>query len=168
VPQKSCSLYLVRHAIAAERGSDWPDDAKRPLTSKGISRMRDVVAGLDDLDARIELVLTSPFVRARQTADVLANGLKPAPSIEILDALAPGNTPAKVAEALASAGASRSLALVGHEPDIGELAAWLVGAKTPLAFKKGGVCRIDIAWPPAAGTGQLIWLATPKMLRGLS
>ena len=168
MPPKSCSLYLVRHAIAAERGTDWPDDTKRPLTSKGISRMRDVVAGLDDLEVRIEVVLTSPLVRARQTADLLANFLKPAPSIEILDVLAPGNTPAKVAEALGSVSTHRSVALVGHEPGLGELAAWLVGAKAPFEFKKGGICRIDLAWPPAAGAGQLIWLATPKMLRGLS
>jgi phosphohistidine phosphatase len=167
-PQKSSSLYLVRHAIAAERGSDWPDDTKRPLTSKGISRMRDVVAGLDDLEVRIELVLTSPLLRAKQTADLLANGLKPVPAVEILNELGPGGAPAKVAEALGSVSARRSVALVGHEPGLGELAAWLVGAKTPFEFKKGGICRIDLPGPPMGGSGQLIWLATPRMLRSLA
>jgi phosphohistidine phosphatase len=168
VPQKSCSLYLVRHAIAADRGSDWPDDAKRPLTSKGISRMRDVVEGLDDLEVAIELVLTSPLLRAKQTADLLAAGLKPAPAVEILAELVPGTAPAKMAEALGTAGGRRSIAVVGHEPGLGEFAAWLVGARTPFEFKKGGVCRIDVPALPPAGNGQLIWLATPKMLRSLA
>jgi len=168
VPQKSCSLYLVRHAIAADRGSDWPDDTKRPLTSKGISRMRDVVEGLNDLEPRIELVLASPLVRAKQTADVLVAGLKPTPAVEICAELAPGTTPAKLAEALGALGARRSIALVGHEPGLGELAAWLVGAKTPFEFKKGGICRIDVPALPPTGSGQLRWLATPKMLRSLA
>lgn len=168
MPQKSCSLYLVRHAIAAERGDDWPDDTKRPLTSKGISRMRDVVAGLDDLEARIEVILTSPLVRAKQTADLLAAGLKPAPSVEICAELVPGTAPTKLAEALGAFGGRRSIALVGHEPGLGELAAWLVGAKTPFEFKKGGVGRIDVMALPPTGNGQLIWLATPKMLRALA
>jgi len=167
VPSKSCSLYLVRHGIAAERGSEWPDDAKRPLTSKGISRMRDVAAGLDALEADIDIVLTSPLVRARQTADLLAEAIKPAPEVEIFAELAPGTSPAKVAEALARLDAYDGVALVGHEPGLGELAAWLVGAKSPFDFKKGGVCRIDVAKLPPTGNGQLVWLATPKMLRRL-
>jgi phosphohistidine phosphatase len=168
VPQKSCSVYLVRHAIAADRGSDWPDDTKRPLTSKGISRMREVVDGLNDLEVRIELVLTSPLVRAKQTADLLAAGLKPAPPVEIIAEMVPGTPPAKLAEALGPMSGRRSIALVGHEPGLGELAAWLVGAKAPFEFKKGGVCRIDVQALPPAGNGQLIWLATPRMLRSLA
>lgn len=165
---KTCSLYLVRHAIAADRGDDWPDDAKRPLTSKGISRMRDVVAGLGALEARVELILSSPLVRARQTADLLAAGLKPAPEIETLPELAPGIAPAKMAEALAAHDSRRAIALVGHEPGLGEFAAWLVGSKTAFEIKKGGVCRIDVPKLPPVGNGQLIWLATPKMLRSLA
>jgi phosphohistidine phosphatase len=168
VPQKSCSLYLVRHAIAAERGSEWPDDAKRPLTSKGISRMRDVVQGLNELEPRIELVLTSSLVRAKQTGDVLVAGLKPTPEVDVCAELVPGTAPAKLAEALGALGGRRSIALVGHEPGLGEFAAWLVGGKTPFEFKKGGVCRIDVPALPPVGNGQLRWLATPKMLRALA
>jgi len=167
VRSKSCVLYLVRHAIAADQGDDWPDDAKRPLTAKGISRMRDVVAGLDALEARVDLVLTSPLVRAKQTAELLAHGLKPSPPVETLAELAPGTSPAKIAEALAKHD-GRALALVGHEPGLGELAAWLVGSRTPFEFKKGGVCRIEVQKLPPTGNGQLIWLATPKMLRALA
>ncbi len=67
-----CELYVVRHAIAAERGADWPDDDKRPLTEKGIARFKDGVAGLTWLDVVLDEIFTSPLVRAKQTADLLA------------------------------------------------------------------------------------------------
>jgi phosphohistidine phosphatase len=87
--------------------------------------------------------------------------------MRVLPALAPGGPPPKVAEAIAGHRAPAGVALVGHEPDLGELAAWLIGAKAPLPFKKGGICRIDLAGPVAARAGQLVWFATPKMLRAL-
>jgi phosphohistidine phosphatase len=167
MPSKECSLYLIRHAVAEDRSDDWPDDTKRPLTNKGAAKMREVVAGLAALDPQIEDVLTSPLVRAKQTADLLLEGLLPAPRLSIVPALAPGGSPQQIAEALAGHSGAAAVALVGHEPGLGELAAWLVGAKTPFAFKKGGMCRIDVAKLPPAGSGQLIWLAPPKMLRAL-
>ena len=69
------SIYLVRHAIAAERGDDWPDDAKRPLTHGGAAKMRRISRGLRALDPAIDLIAASPLVRARQTAEILAEGL---------------------------------------------------------------------------------------------
>jgi phosphohistidine phosphatase len=164
-PSKTRKIYLVRHGIAADRGDDWPDDAKRPLTSKGVARMRQIVRGLRHLDIVLDLVLTSPLVRARQTAALLVEGLKPVPTLVVTPALTPGTPPAQTAEALAEFRKARRVALVGHEPGIGELAAWLVGANTPVPFKKGGICRIDVASFPPTGSGQLIWLATPRMLR---
>ena len=70
-----CELYLVRHAVAAERGEEWPDDSKRPLTARGIARFKEVVQGLNVLDVAIDEVFTSPLIRAKQTADVLAAGV---------------------------------------------------------------------------------------------
>jgi len=161
------TLYLVRHAVAEERSDEWPDDDKRPLTHDGKVRMRQVVAGLRELDPDIDVVLTSPLVRAMQTAEILVDGLKPRPSLKEARVLAPDGTPAKVAEVVGAVRDARGLALVGHEPNLGELAAWLIGARMPLPFKKGGICRIDLAGPPAARSGQLLWFATPKMLKGL-
>ena len=89
-------LYLVRHAIAADRGSDWPDDSKRPLTEQGISRFKDAVKGLRRLDVEIDEIFTSPLVRARQTAELLAAGLEGKSPVKTLDALAPGHTAAAV------------------------------------------------------------------------
>jgi phosphohistidine phosphatase len=163
----SRTLYLVRHAIAAERGPDWLDDAKRPLTHKGIARMREIVDGLRELEAEIDVLLTSPLVRARQTAELVMQGLKPAPSLAVVTALEPGGPPAGVLAAIGQYGNAKGIALVGHEPGLGELAAHLIGTPMPLVFKKGGVCRIDLAGAAEPGAGQLIWLATPAMLRAL-
>jgi phosphohistidine phosphatase len=117
----------------------------------------------------LDLVITSPLVRAEQTADILVKGLGGEPKLMTAPALAPGGSPAAVAEAVGALTKGRSLAIVGHEPGLGELAAWLIGARQPLPFKKGGVCRIDVAdWPPTAKSGTLVWFATPKMLRALA
>ena len=158
-------LYLVRHAIAAERGAKWPDDTKRPLTHKGRARMRQAVQGLDALGATIDLVLTSPLVRAQQTAAILAEELDSAPDVAVLDVLAPDHRPLDVATALGSQPRPKSVALVGHEPDMGELAAWLIGAKEPLPFRKGGICLIEAPVLPPGRNCALIWFATPRMLR---
>lgn len=161
-------LYLVRHGIAEERGDEWPDDAKRPLTSKGLARLRGIARGLRELGVDVDVVLSSPLVRAKQTAEVLVDGLRPVPSLTVISALSPGISPAQLTEALHSYRKAKGIALVGHEPGIGELGAWLIGAKTPLSFKKGGVCQIECSVPATHGAGQLVWFATPKMLRALA
>jgi phosphohistidine phosphatase len=161
-------IYLVRHAIAAERGDDWPDDTKRPLTERGISRFKESVGGLKELDAVIDEIFTSPLVRARQTADLLAAGVDGRPSVKLLDALAPGTPPATVMAQLAKAAKRRRIALVGHEPDLGELAAYVIGARRPMPFKKGGICRIDVAGLTSKAAGTLVWFVTPKVLRKLA
>lgn len=161
-------LYLVRHAIAAERGDDWPDDNKRPLTTRGIHRFKDSLPGLKELELSIDEIFSSPLVRAKQTADLLAAGLQGSPPVKFLDALAPGHTPTVVMSQLAKAAKRQRIALVGHEPDLGELAAHLIGASRPLAFKKGGMCRIDVGGISTKRTGSLIWFVTPKVLRGLA
>jgi phosphohistidine phosphatase len=162
-----CELYVVRHAIAAERGDDWPDDDKRPLTDKGIVRFKDGVAGLKWLGVEIDEIFTSPLVRAKQTADLLAAGVSGKPSVKLLGALAPGQAPDEVMAQLARAAKRRRIALVGHEPGLGELAAHLLGGKRPLEFRKGGVCRIDLQGLTENRPGSLIWFVTPKMLRHL-
>lgn len=159
-------LYLVRHAIAAERGPEWPDDARRPLTERGAARMRQVMKGFVALDEPLSLVLTSPLTRALETAEIVAAAFDRRPPVRVLPALAPGVTASDAAAAIAAAARSaRRVALVGHEPDLGTLAAWLIGARQPVRFKKGGICRIDVThWPPDRH-GQLAWMAPPKMLR---
>ena len=161
------SVYLVRHAIAAERGAEWPNDDERPLTSRGAARFREVVAGLAALGVSFDEILTSPAVRTIQTAELLAQGLTAAPPIVELAALSPTGSIAAVLGELAKRVDRDAVALVGHEPAIGTLAARLAGAATPFEFKKGAVCRIDFDRPVAVGDGRLVWFAPPRLLRQL-
>jgi phosphohistidine phosphatase len=160
-------LYLVRHAIAADRGEEWPDDDKRPLTVRGVSRFKDGVAGLRKIGVEVDEIFTSPLVRAKHTADLLADGLPGKPPVKTLDGLAPGHTPTSVMAQLARAARRRRIAIVGHEPGLGELAAHLIGAGRALPFKKGGVCRIDVESLTSRRPGALSWFVTPGMLRRL-
>jgi phosphohistidine phosphatase len=158
-------LYLIRHGEADERGKAYPDDSKRPLTSQGIARLRKEARALNTLGIGFDQIITSPLARTRQTADVLAETLKSKPSVSASDALAPAGTPSAVIQEVTRHMRKARIALVGHEPNIGELAARLIGARTPLEFKKGAICRIDFEVFPPKGAGQLRWFLTPKMLR---
>lgn len=162
-----CSLFLMRHGLAAEQGAEYPNDYDRPLTSEGIERLRQQVAGLRALDVHLDRVLTSPLVRAAQTAGILAAGVGCEAPLIIVDALRPGGRFAAVIAALSRLGDDRAVALVGHMPSIGLLAARFMGAQGPLQFKKGSVCRIDAETLPPAGVGQLQWHVPPRALRAL-
>lgn len=158
-------LYIVRHAIAAQRGPAWPDDSKRPLTERGVERFKEVVGGLVWLGVQIDVILTSPLVRAKQTAEFLSSGMPAKPPVKMVDALAPGHAPGEVMDQVAREARGKAhVAVVGHEPDLGELAAHLLGAKRPVPFKKGGVACIDMDAFSSRG-GTLAWLMPPKALR---
>jgi phosphohistidine phosphatase len=160
-------LYLIRHAIAAERGDAWPDDSKRPLTEDGIARMRKAARGLARLDVTIDVVLSSPLVRARQTADIVAAAQDTRPSVVNIESLAPGAPYASLVADLEKHARKSRIALVGHEPGIGELAARLIGSRHAIEFKKGAICRIDLEEIPPAGPGDLRWFLTPRILRAV-
>jgi phosphohistidine phosphatase len=156
-------IYLIRHALAEERGDAWPDDSKRPLTEEGTSRMRKAARGLVRLGVTFDAVLTSPYVRTRQTADIIATAFDERPPVVAMESLAPGGSIQSVLSDLERQTRRARIAMVGHEPGIGELAARLAGGRYPIEFKKGAVCRIDIKTFPA-GPGRLRWFMTSKIL----
>ena len=158
-------LYLIRHGIAAERGPDYPDDSKRPLTNKGITALRRIGKGLTELEVTFDVIVTSPLVRTKQTADTLSESLRGKPVVVQSNALAPAGTIAAVIQEIVKHAGKPRLALVGHEPSIGQLAAHLIGARSPIEFKKGGICRIDFEVLPPKALGQLIWFLPPRILR---
>lgn len=160
-------LYLIRHAVAEERGPAWPDDTRRPLTPQGVRRMTRCARGLARLDVTFDQILTSPLVRAVQTADIVAGTYDAPPPIVTIESLAPESSPAAVLADLERYSRRRRIALVGHEPGLGELAARLAGLRRALEFKKGAVCRIDVRAVPPAQPGTLRWFATPAMLRAI-
>lgn len=165
------NLYLVRHAIAEPRDdTNYPDDAERPLTSKGKRKMEEVSQGLVRLGVEFDWILSSPLVRARETAEVLAKESSYDGEVTLTETLAPGGSINALLQMLAKRPEARSVALVGHEPDLSHLLAELVAASDSagLGFRKGGVALVAFSKNPARGQGELVWLLTPKVLRQLA
>jgi phosphohistidine phosphatase len=160
-------LYLIRHGVAEGRGEKWPDDTKRPLTADGMTRLKKAARGLGRLDVTFDVILSSALVRARQTAEILSSELDGHPPIVTCEALSPGGGFAALVADLEKHARKTRIALVGHEPDIGELAARLIGSRHSIEFKKGAVCRIDLDALPSNGPGDLRWLLPPRFLRAV-
>ena len=161
-------LYLIRHGVAEERGKDWPDDSKRPLTAEGVARLQKAARGLNAIDVTFDQIVTSPLVRTRQTATLLADGLANKATVKNLEALEPGHSPRSVMNELSKSAKRHRIALVGHEPGLGELASHLLGAGRSLPFKKGGVAYITVQGLTSRRPGELVWLLPPKVLRRLA
>ena len=159
-------IVLFRHGPAEPRDSSrWPDDRLRPLTPRGDVRTRRAARGLAKLLRGEAAVLTSPLVRAVETAKRVAEVLNGA-GVEVLEALAPGGSERKLGEILQRLRAMDAVILVGHEPDLGQLAgSWIAGAPVALPLKKAGACSITFAGRIQAGAGELDWFLPPRALR---
>jgi phosphohistidine phosphatase len=158
-------LVLVRHAIAVERGT-MPNDGERPLTAEGRARMEEAAVGLERL-VTPQAVLSSPLVRAMQTAEILRERYRLG-RVRICDALASADYDA-VIEAVVESDAS-PVALVGHEPWMSELLSYLVSgdsAAVAVNFKKGGAALVRSSGEPHPGGCWLEWLIPPGVLRRL-
>jgi len=161
-------LYIIRHAIAQELGEkNQFTDEKRTLTTEGRSRMREAAAGLVRLSAEVELILTSPLVRAVETAEIVADALKMKKhDVKQSPHLAPGASPDALFAEIKNT-ATSSVALVGHQPDLGDIISRLVAGSGGIAveMRKGGVCYVRITETIPKLRGTLVWLLTPKQLR---
>ena len=162
-------VILFRHGPAGRRDAGrWPDDALRPLTTRGAQRTIAAALGLGSLAGRITHVATSPLARAVETARVLREALE-LPRPTTLDALAPGGGYRRVLEWLRALESESCVVLVGHEPDLGKLAGvMLFGAPAALPLKKSGACAIDFVSEVTPGSGRLQWFLPPRTLRRLS
>jgi len=163
-------IYLVRHAIAVEHGTPGFADDERPLTEEGIDRMQRGARGLARFVDPPELIVSSPLLRARQTAEILAVALQSRHALTEWTVLTPDATPTQtMTHVNKHASENSTMMLVGHEPHLSALAATLLGASADaIAFKKGGACAIECPIKVARGTGKLLWLLTPKQLRQLA
>jgi phosphohistidine phosphatase len=156
-------LYIVRHAWAEERDERrYPDDCLRPLTDEGRKRFRKLVRALADRGFMPAEIATSPLVRCRQTAEVIAEVV---PSrVTVVEELSPGSDLHALVEWTRQR-TGGDVAWVGHAPDVSHLTASLIGdVLTAIRFAKGSVAAIEFDRPPAAGQGELQWLATAKLL----
>lgn len=160
-------LVVIRHAIAVERTPEMAD-ADRPLTDRGRRRFRQVVRGLRALDLRVDRILASPWRRAAETADLALPLLRAGGSAELCPHLAQAPR-AELLSAIASTAAPR-VAVVGHEPWLGELIALLTTSEArhgeTIPMKKGGVAVLDGAITP--GGMRLHALLPPRVLRRLA
>jgi phosphohistidine phosphatase len=164
-------LHLIRHAVAFSRDpTRWPDDGERPLTPEGEARFRRAARGIRRIVTSVDVVLSSPLPRAWRTAELLEEEAGwPAPKPEpVLEA---GRSPAEGIEVIEPHLDLASLALVGHEPYLSELASILLtGRPTSLTMemKNGGVAHLWLDDDLRRGTASLRWLVTPKALRALT
>ena len=165
-------LYVIRHAIAQPLGqqNDFTDE-KRALTSEGRDRMREAMKGLRKLEVELDLMLTSPLVRAVETAEIVAAALGLGKKeIEQTANLAPGASIDELFAEIKRRTGAESIALIGHQPDLGELISTIVHGNEGLAIqlKKGSVCLINVTETVPTLRGELMWLLTPKQLRLLA
>jgi phosphohistidine phosphatase len=159
-------LYLIRHGLAGQHG-DWSNDRERPLTEEGKRKTRLVAQRLAALELTLDLILTSPLVRARQTAEILqAEGLGRA--LEIVEYLSPEGEMQDWLDWLdAWRSPDKTVGLVGHEPNLSSWAEQLMFGKAvgSLTLKKAGVIGLvlpDTGSPLASS--QLFWLTPPRLL----
>lgn len=159
-------LLLVRHAIAVPRGTPGIPDEKRPLTPEGEQRFKAAAAGIARLFEPPDALLTSPWLRAKQTAAILARAWR---GIEPIDTPALAGRPfAEQASVIDRFSRQATVAIVGHEPHLSSLLARLVGARhgERLEMKKGGIALLDLPGRLAEG-GTLLMFVPPKVLRRL-
>lgn len=160
-------LLLVRHAIAFERDTPGISDALRPLTEDGIARFKKSARALSQL-VTADVVLTSPLLRAKQTAEILARQWS-AVAVHEAEPLGSGSR-AHFEEVIARLSNASIIAAVGHEPTLSEWTAEWLGAASGLAFpfKKGGAALIEFDEGVAPGAGRLVYFLPPKVVKTLA
>jgi phosphohistidine phosphatase len=160
-------LYIIRHAWAGQYGDpQWPDDAQRPLTKKGCKRFSATASILSRRGVTPSLIATSPMVRCRQTARILAENMIEQPEIIDREELLPHGDLKRLLEWTArQADEHGQIAWVGHAPDVGELTAALIGQMdASIRFTKGAVAAVRFDGPIEIGLGELRWLVTAKLI----
>lgn len=165
------NLYIIRHAIAVDEGtSDYESDSERPLTDKGRKKMRQIAKSLRNLGVEFDLILSSPYIRAQETAEILADVFKMKKKIVFSDNLIPMGNPELLITEVNEKYSVDSMAVVGHEPHLSGLVGLLVAenAKIDVTLKKGGVCYLSADDLHHEHRATLEWLLTPGILMEIS
>jgi phosphohistidine phosphatase len=165
------NIYIVRHAIAVDRGTPgYDDDSQRPLTDTGRKKMKKITKGLEQLGIALDVILASPYVRARDTAKILADRFDKMDKIYFTDNLIPpGNFESLIFEIHEKYDVA-NIALVGHEPMLSSLVSWLTTGDMDarVTMKKGGVAYLTSDTLYQDGRATLEWLLTPSLMIELS
>ena len=162
------NLYLLRHGIAVEPGTPgYEKDADRPLTPEGERKLWQIAEAMEALELSFDLILSSPYLRARQTAEIVAEALKARKRLELSDSLTPGGSTKKLVDLLNRLQPPPdNVLLVGHEPYLSGLISLLVAGDTASAvlMKKGGLCKLSTESLKHGRCATLEWLLNPKQM----
>jgi phosphohistidine phosphatase len=162
------NLYLLRHGTATEpEMAGYKPDSERPLTAKGKNRLRTTAKAMEALDLSFDLILSSPFRRAKQTAEIIAKNFKLRKKLAFSDNLTPAGNPRLLIQQLNQFRPEpENVLLVGHEPYLGQLIALLAAGNTRLEidFKKGGLCKLEAESLLYGRCAKLVWLLTPRQM----
>lgn len=163
-------IYFIRHAIAVDREDPEVSlDAERWLTKKGISRMEQIARTFAKLVIELDQIVTSPYVRAKHTAEILADAFEEKVPVIVSDHLRPDMDADDFIHFLREQSSNTRIALVGHEPDLSSLISILVFGteEGQIQMGKGAIARVDISGKPDRAAGTLVWLIQPKVTRTL-
>jgi phosphohistidine phosphatase len=160
IKEHAMKMYFLRHGLA-----DWPNwdaarDAERPLTDEGIKKMKVEAKAIERLELGLDVILSSPYTRARQTAQAVADQL----GLKVIDEeqLAPGFDVDRLRDVLRRYPDAESIMLVGHEPSFSATISQLIGGGQ-IVMKKGSLARVDVDSIDSL-RGELVWLLTSKLL----
>ena len=162
------NLYILRYGIAADHDTHGlANDADRPLTPEGERKVWQIAEAMGKLELSFDLILSSPYLRARRTAEIVAEHLEAGRKLELSDTLTPGGSTRRLVELLNRARPSpETVLLVGHEPYLSGLISLLVSGKETfgVVLKKGGLCKLKIESLKHGRCASLQWLLTPKQM----
>lgn len=163
------NLYILRHAIAVQRGSaTYPND-DRPLTQEGIKKMKKEAQCFPSLIGSIDVIYSSPLQRATETAHIAAKSLRAEKNIVLTDALLPSADESEIFAVLNREKGLKNVMIVGHEPHLSYVTSVLLGVEhSVIELKKGALCCVAISGAVKKGNGQLLWLLQPKQLRAMA
>lgn len=160
-------LYILRHGIAVDPGTPGYEDSERPLTPKGEGKLKQSARAMKALELSFDRILSSPYVRTRQTAEIVAKAFDAARKLDFSDSLAPNGSSKKLLEVLDEMDPqANSVLLVGHEPYLSGLISLLVSGDSSLSIvmKKGGLCKLTVESLKAGRCAELEWLLTPRQM----
>ena len=165
-------LSMLRHGIAAERGSPgYAHDSERPLIAKGERRMRRIAEGMQALGLSYDLILSSPYLRTKQTAEIVAQVLNMPEGVQLSDTLTPEGSPRQLIQTLhGDDREQQDILLVGHEPYLSRLISTLLtgSPNLPVVMKRGGLCTLAVETLRFGRCASLVSLLTPRQLRRLA
>jgi phosphohistidine phosphatase len=166
------NIFILRHGIAVERGTKgFENDSERPLTARGKRQLRKSAAAMRKMKLRFDLILSSPYERAKRTAEIVAEGLKLKKRLKFSDALKYDGDAVELVHQLSTLKSMpENLLLVGHEPYLSQLISLLVSGDEDVGidFKKGGLCKLEAEKLQYGKCAQFAWLLTPKQMKEMA